>query len=148
MPSSQGNHFSPCGHEPLRSHCLLLGIRPSHQGTARYLAVEFPTLLSPVYRVLMVLKRSPFPFSLSGSVTVGVSTLFLQLLLGGVLFLHSSPFLCPSLQKQLPTFHSFSLHWFTSMYHVPAEFCGSSYTDCWVNPQINFLGMQNGLVLI
>ena len=41
--------------------------------------------------------------------------------------LHSPPllFLC-SLQKQLPTLHGFSLPQFTSLYCIPAEFCGSS----------------------
>ena len=31
---------------------------------------------------------------------------------------------------------------------IPAEFCGSSHADSCAHPQISFLGVQNGLVLI
>ena len=31
---------------------------------------------------------------------------------------------------------------------LPAEFCGSGCADCYVNPQISSLGVQDGLVLI
>ena len=53
-----------------------------------------------------------------------------------------------SQQKQLPTLHGFSLPQFTSPCRVPAEFCGSGCADYCVNPQIHFLGVQDGLVLI
>ena len=51
-------------------------------------------------------------------------------------------------QKQLPDLLSFSLPQFTSSRRVPAEFCGSGCAGCCVNPQISFLGVQDGLVLI
>ena len=51
-PSSSGT-ASPMWLEKLPDPTLLLGIHPSHQSTARYRAVEFQTLCSPVYRVLM-----------------------------------------------------------------------------------------------
>ena len=37
---------------------------PPQQRTSRYLALEFPTMYSPVYRVLMVLRPSPFSLSM------------------------------------------------------------------------------------
>ena len=52
------------------------------------------------------------------------------------------------MQKWLPVLHSFSLPQFTSLCCVPAEFCGSGCVDCCVNPQIGFLGVQDGLVLV
>ena len=51
-------------------------------------------------------------------------------------------------QKQLPALLGFSLSQFTSPRCVPAEFCGSGCADCCVNPQISFLDVQDGLVLI
>ena len=69
---------------------------------------------------------------------------------GGGLLSHSLPLSLSSLhkQKQLPAFCGFSLLQFTSLCRVPAEFCGSGCADCCVNPQISFLGVQDGLVLI
>ena len=46
--------------------------------------------------------------------------------------LHSPPVAVLSPQKQLPTLLGSSL----------PEFCGSSYANCRVDPQINFLGVQ------
>ena len=51
-------------------------------------------------------------------------------------------------QKQLPTLCSFSHLQVPSLHLTPAEFCFSSYADCCVNPEINFLDVENGLVLI
>ena len=59
-----------------------------------------------------------------------------------------TPFSVLSLQKRLSTLCGFSLPQCTSLHHIPAEFCGSSYAENWVHPQIDFLGVQNGLVLI
>ena len=42
----------------------------------------------------------------------------------------------------------FSLPKFTSPHHIPVEFCDSGCADCCVNPQISFLGVQDGLVLV
>lgn len=96
-------------------------------------------------RFLVQSPASAFTLSLSFSPTTTFR---------GVLFLHDpklshSPhcsFSALSPQKQLLTFHSFSLPQFTSPHWELAEFCGSSYADCCVNPQINFLSVQNGLV--
>ena len=41
-----------------------------------------------------------------------------------------------------------SLPHFTSQRCIPAEFCGSGCADWCINPQISFLGVQDGLVLI
>ena len=74
MPSKQGKHFSLCGPwtpptpppppDP-RHCCLLLRIHPSsppehHQ----VLSYGIPTLHSPAYRTLMVLKPSPLSLSM------------------------------------------------------------------------------------
>ena len=73
-----------------------------------------------------------------------------QLLLGAMLFLHDPsvlhppPFSVLSWQKQLPSLCDFSLSKFTSLHHVPTMFCGSHYADFYVNPEINFLSVQNG----
>ena len=45
MSFQLGDCFSPCGSDPT----LLLGIRPSHQSTSRYRAVEFQTLCPTVF---------------------------------------------------------------------------------------------------
>ena len=66
----------------------------------------------------------------------------------GVIFPYSLPISILSPQKHLPALCSFSLPQFTSPHHVRAEFCGSGCADCCVNPQISFLGVQDGLVLI
>ena len=106
---------------------------------------------SPLFTVLMELKPSPFAF-IPFTVPVAVSNfpLSLQLLLGRGVFLYSPPTQSPSSlcsQKHLPS-RTFSLPKFTSLRHVPAEFCGSGCADCCVNPQISFLGVQDGLVLV
>ena len=82
-----------------------------------------------------------------------VSTLSLQLLSRGVLLLHSSYVTYyPPPHPLSPKTASYPLQLlsphFTSLHCILDEFCGSSYADCRVNPQINFLGVQNGLVLI
>ena len=79
-----------------------------------------------------------------------VSTLSLQLLWGSSAFPVLSPLSLSSFhkQKQVPTLCDFSLPQFTSSRSIPAKFCGSGYADCCVNPQISFLGVQDGLVLI
>ena len=61
------------------------------------------------------------------------------------------PVLSPSSlrkQIQLSALCGFSLPKFTTPRCVPAEFCGSGCTDCCVNPQISFLGVQDGLMLV
>ena len=80
---------------------------------------------------------------------VSTFPLYLILLLGGC-FSHTLPLSPSSLckQKQLPVLCGFSLPHFTSPCHIPVEFCGSGFTDCCVNPQISFLGVKDGLVLI
>ena len=87
-PPSRGT-APPCVTQgPLRLLCLILGIRPSHQSTGKYQAVEFPTLCSPVYRVLMILKPCPLsflPFSFR-CIWVLPLSLSLQLLLVGSAF--------------------------------------------------------------
>ena len=69
--------------------------------------------------------------------------LSLQLLLVGSFscILPPSPS-CLCMQKWLPALCDFSPH------HVPSEFFGLGCADCCVNPQIRFLGVQDGLVLI
>ena len=163
-PPSRGTTSPHVAHRPLGPHSLLLGIHPSHQSTARYWALEFPTLCSPVYRVLMVLKPSLFSPSMgrflfgeqiSCSVPYGCFHSFSQAAFRGVFFLffpsapHSPPVSLASLPpKQLLTAHGFSLPHFTSLHHIPAKSCGSNYAHCCVNPHISFLSVQNGLVLI
>ena len=153
VSSQQGNLLSPCGpRTPQTSlsapgdssfppeHCQLLSC-----------GVQVSDSALPLFIILTVFKPSSFsfpPFVLS--LLMGVSTfLSLQLLWGGggVLFLYSPPISVLSPQKQLSTL-SFSLPRFTNPCCVPAEFCGSGYEDCCVNPQISFLGVQDGLVLI
>ena len=51
-------------------------------------------------------------------------------------------------QKRLPALRGFSLPQFASPCRGPAEFCGSGCADCCVNPQIIFLGVQDGLVWV
>ena len=97
-----------------------------HQSTARHWAPAFLTLCSTVYRILVVLKPSPFfpSMVLENRFLVqspeSVFTLFLYFspaTSGGVFFLHhpgaphSAPFPFPalSLQKQLPILCGFSL---------------------------------------
>ena len=87
-------------------------------------------------------------------------SLSLQLLSGGVLFLHnpnalnSPPFsfsLCPLSTKTALyplQHHGFPLPQFTSPHCIPAKFWGSSYADRCFNLQVNFRGVQNGLTLI
>ena len=49
----------------------------------------------------------------------------------------------------LPVSMAYSLYLFwLSALAIPAEFYGSSCADCCVNPQITFLSVQDGLVLI
>ena len=112
-------------------------------------------VLTPSLFFLFMVLGNSFPVqSLLSVFTLSFS--FSTATLRGVLFLHdpnvlhSPPFSFSVLspQKQLPTLCSFSLPQFTSPLHVPAAFCGASYADCCVNPQINFLVVQNGLVLI
>ena len=81
--------------------------------------------------------------------TLQVFPLCLQLLLGGGCFSHTVFPSLPSVRQQKPlsALCGFSVPQFTSPCCVPAEFRGSSYADCCVNPQINFLGVQNGSVL-
>ena len=64
-PLSKGTTSPSVAHGPLRTLSLLLGVCPSHQNFVRYEAEEFQTLPSPVYRVLIVFKPSPFSFSCS-----------------------------------------------------------------------------------
>ena len=64
-PLSRGTASACVAQRPLEPCCVLLGIRPSHQSSARYQAAESQTLCSPVYRVLMVFKPSPFSFVFS-----------------------------------------------------------------------------------
>ena len=52
------------------------------------------------------------------------------------------------MQKRFPGLRGCSLPTFTSLRRVPAEFCGSGCADYCVNPQISFLGVQDGLVLV
>ena len=76
--------------------------------------------------------------------------LSLQLFLGmGAfpVFYPPSPSSLP-MQKHLPALCRFSLPKFTSLCHIPAEFCGSGCADCCVNPHISFLGVQDGLVSV
>ena len=60
-PLSRGTASPHVAQRPPDS-TLPLGIHPSHQSTTRYRSEEFQTLPSPVYRVLMELKPSPFSF--------------------------------------------------------------------------------------
>ena len=155
-------------HGSLRPHCLLLGfilLLLPLQSTTKLQASKLQTLCSTVYRILVIFKSSPFFPSVvlrnrflvqSPTRVFTLSLPFSPATFGGQLFLHdpgtlhssSFPFSALSPHKRLPTFYGFSLPHFTSLYHIPAEFCGLSYADCCVNPQINFLGIQNSLVLI
>ncbi|XP_053061033.1 centlein isoform X1 [Acinonyx jubatus] len=130
-------------HGPLRPHFLLLEIHPSHPEHGQVLTCGIFNTASD--RVLVVLKPSAFsslPFLFSHSFS------FSQLLSGVVLFLDSPFFLCPlstktapcPLQLLSPPVHLSTLH--------TCQFCGSSYVDCCANPQVSFVGVQNGLVLI
>ena len=136
---------SPCvAQGSLGPHCS--GDSPCHQSSTRYQTVEYQTLHSPIYRVLIVFKPSPFSF---------LSFLFGPLWVFPLFLFHSSFFwgsvfpvlslLSPSClqkQKQLSTLCNFCLPQFTSLHSVPAKFCDLSYSDYCVNPQINFLGVQ------
>ena len=96
--------------------------------------MEFLTLHSPVYGVLMVLNLFPFALSCPGPCGCFHSFSF-----SPAAFRSAFPVLSPmslsSLhkQKQFPTLQCFSLPQFTSPCHVPAEFCGSNYADCCTN---------------
>ena len=134
---------------PLRPCCLLLGIFPSHQTTARYQAAEFLTLCSPVYRVLMVLKHSPFSFLPFLFRPFWVFPFFLSSCFSGECFPCTllPVFVLSPQTKTAPYPRGFCLPHFTSLCHIPANFCGSSYADYCVN-QINFIDGKNGLLLI
>ena len=84
----------------------------------------------PLFIVLMEFK--PSAFSLVSLVPAAVSTfpLSLQLLWGGVLFPYSPPSPSSLHKKQHSALCVFSLPQFTSLYHIPAEFCGSGCADC------------------
>ena len=149
MSSQQGYHLSPRGPPtPLCSwgfalaNRLLPGIKLQ----------SFRLCTPPVYTVLMEFKPSPFsflPFLLSPRGCFHFCTFSPAAFGGRVLFPYSSrPISVLCKQKQLPPLWGFSLPQFTFLRHVPVEFCGSGCSDCCVNTQISFLGVQDGLVLI
>ena len=113
-------------------------------------------MCSPLFPVLMEFEPSPFfsPFSHFSLVPAAVSNfpLSLQLLLGRGAFPVCSPppqsLSSLLLQKGFRTFQGFLLPKFSSLCGIPTEFCGSGCADCCVNPQISFLSVQNGLVLV
>ena len=132
-----GEHFSLCGPRTLRPHCLLLGICSStvhHQ----VLRSEISTLCSTIYRILVVLKPSPFyPSMVFGNrplvqSLVSVSTLALALqcfsCVNLVCCTPPFPFFCPLSKNSSLLFMAF-LPQFTNPYCIPAQFCGSSYAD-------------------
>ena len=150
MSFQQWNHFSPCGPRTSGPRSVPEGSRfpPEHHQVSSCGVAAFAL---PLFTVLMEFK--PSPFSLFSLVPAAVSNfpLSLQLLLGRGAFPVCSPLQSPSslcLQKGFPTFRGFLLPKFSSSCHVPAEFCGSVCADCCVNPQISFLGVQDGLVLV
>ena len=112
-------------------------------------------LCSPVYKVLMAFKPSPFWYLSFFSVPCRCfhSFFFSSCFLEEVLFPYPPPHhhpLSPSSfckQKKLPTLRDLSLPQFTCPHHLPAEFCDSSCADCF-NPQIRFLCVQDGLILL
>ena len=154
MLSKQGNHFSPWF--PQTPQTLL----PT-PGDLPCFLTRAPPGTELHCSILVVLKPSPFflsvvlgdRFLVQFPVSVFTLSLSLQLLSGEcfsctLLMCRTLPlsfsFLCKN--SSLP---SVAFLFLSSPVHtVPAEFSGSSYADCCVNPQINFLGVQNGLVLI
>ena len=59
--------------------------------------------------------------------------------------------LCPLSVDMVPyplQLCGFAVPQFASPHRIPAEFCGSSSADCCVNPQVNFLGVRNDLMLV
>ena len=135
---SPGLHSTPGDSPFLPEHCQVM-------------SWSFRLFAPPIYRVLMEFKPSAFsylPFLFSPLCTLSFLSRSFQVC-GGDAF-HTLPPSLSSLhkQKQLPALHSFSLPQITSPCHVPAEFCGSDCADFCVNPQISFLGVQDGLVLI
>ena len=112
-PTSRGTASPHVAHRPLRPHCLLLGIRPSHQSTTMYGAVEFLTLVSPVSRILMVFKPSLFSCLplLFSHLWVFPPFLFFPGTFGGSVFPVLSPLFLSSLRKNssLPSAASLSL---------------------------------------
>ena len=142
----------PVWPENLPDPTLLLGIRPSHQSTARYRAAEWScgvaAFVLPLFIVLMEFKPSPFsfiPFLFSPCGYFQFSTLSPAAFGEGCFprVLHSAPQSPSSLrpQKWFPTLRCFSLPKFTIPRRIPAEFCGSGCADCCVNSPISFLGV-------
>ena len=132
-----------------------------HNKYHQALSSVLQTLHFTVYSVLVVLTPSPFFLSvvLGNRILVQspMFSLFLSLslqLLSRECFSCTTPMcftlpcLCPLSAKTVP----YPPWLFSSPVHFSTlhtyQFCDSSYADCCVNPQTNFLGVQNGLVLI
>ena len=147
-PSSSGTSFPRVDREPPGPHSVP-GDSPFPPEHHQVWSCGVAAFALPLFTVLMEFK--PSPFSLFSLVPVAVSNfpLSLQLLLGRGAFPVGSPpprspsSLCP--QERFPTFRGFLLPKFSSPCRVPAEFCGSGCADCCVNPQVSFLGEQDGL---
>ena len=112
---------------------------------------SFRLCAPPVYRVLMEFKPSPFSFLpfLFSHCRCLYFPLSLQLLLGVMLFPYSPPVAILSPQAKTALLSMASLSPSSSpcaAYLLSSVVQGCA--DCFVNPQISFLGVQDGLVLI
>ena len=112
---------------------------------------------SPVYRVFVEFKPSPFssflllsPFFVQPLPCGCFHSYFFSLAgFGGrCCFSCTFPHLPPLSASKIHSLHSVASLSPSSWCCVPAEFCGSGCADCCVNPQISFLGVQGGFVLI
>ena len=169
-PPSRGATFPRVARGPIRPLCLLMDVLtralPGTFSPEHCQVLSFkPHTLSSTLRNPVVLKPSHFSPSvvLGNRIFVRSSlscfTLFFFFFLfsyfwagGGLVFLHDPDMLHCPLFSFLPSLHIgdsvASLRWLTSPYSVPAKFSDSNYADYCINPQINFLGVQNGLMLI
>ena len=107
-----------------------------------------------VYRVLMKFKAPPFSFLLSPFFVQSLVYSFFSLSLllfsreggSGMLSCTLPPPI--SVQAKRAPCPLQLLSQFTSLHRIPAKFRGSGCADCCINPQIRFLGVQDGLVLL
>ena len=142
----QWNCFSPCGLRTSRTPLCSWGFTFPIRAPPGIELWSY-SLCAPLVYSVKEFKPSPSPFSLFSLVPGDVSNfpLSLRLLSGRGAFpvCYPSPqspsSLCP--QKGFPTFWGFLLPTFSSLCHVPAEFCGSGCADCCVNLPIRFLGV-------
>lgn len=131
---------------PVGPCCLLLGNYPSFPPehcqalSCRIFNSAFPCLLSPTGIETLYFLFSPFFLSVQSLLGVSILSFSHQALLGTFPVL-PTPFPCPLSTKTSP----YPLWVLSTLVHLSVSHtcqvqC-SSYADCGVNPQVNFLGI-------